>query len=135
MDIFLSINNREQVIQLPVVPTQVKISTGMNNQTYETVAQGEIKLIGLATLSSIVLDSFFPVKKYPFTRDTTLIGWDDVTLIEDWKSRRIPIRLVISGTPINMACSIERFEYGVQDGSGDVYYTLELSEFRFVKVE
>lgn len=134
MDIFLSINNREQVIQLPVIPAEFKITTGMNNQTYETISQGEIKLIGLAALSSIVLESFFPVKDYPFARDTTYKGWEYVNIIEAWKARRVPIRLVISGTPVNMACSIEKFEYGVQDGSGDVYYNLELSEFRFVKV-
>jgi len=55
-------------------------------------------------------------------------------MIEAWKVRRVPIRLIITDTPINMACSIETFEYGPQDGSGDIYYTLELSEFKFVNL-
>lgn len=134
IDIFLSINNRAQVIQLPVVPEQVKIVTAMNNQTYDTISLGEIKLIGLPALSSITLDSFFPAKDYPFSRDTTYHGWEYVKIIEAWKVLRIPVRLVISDTPVNMACSIDKFEYGVQDGSGDVYYTLELSEFKFINL-
>lgn len=134
MDIFLSINNREQVLQLPIVPLEVKIATAMNNQKYETIALGEINQIGLAALSSLAIDSFFPARAYPFSRDTTYFGWEYVEIIEAWKTRRIPIRLVISDTPINMACTIDRFEYGIQDGSKDVYYTLELTEFKFVKV-
>ena len=135
MDIFLSINNREQVMQLPVLPKEFKIHTGMKNQTYDTISQGEIKLIGLSALASITLESFFPVKDYPFLRDRTYQGWEYVEMIETWKVRRVPIRLIITDTPINMACSIETFEYGPQDGSGDIYYILELEEFKFVKLE
>jgi len=134
LDIFLSINNREQVIKLPVVPPQFRISTGMKNQVYETISQGEIKLIGLPALSGVAMESFFPVKDYSFVRDRTYSGWEYVEIIEAWKARRIPIRIIITETPINMAVSIERFDYGIQDGSGDVYYTLELSEFKFVKL-
>lgn len=134
MDIFLSINNREQVMQLPVLPRQFKIATEMKNQTYDTISQGEIKLIGLPALASVELKSFFPVRDYPFLRDRTYQGWEYVEMIETWKVRRVPIRLIITDTPINMACSIETFEYGPQGGSGDIYYTLELSEFKFVKL-
>jgi len=134
LDIFLSINNREQVIKLPVVPSEFKVSTGMNNQVYETISQGEIKLIGLPTLSSITIESFFPARDYPFARDQSYTGWEYAGIIEAWKERRVPIRIVITETPINMAVTIERFEYGVRDGSKDVYYTLELSEFNFINL-
>lgn len=137
MDVFLSINNRAQVIQLPVVPEKFKISTEMNNQAYETVSQGEIKLIGLPKLSSVTLESFFPAghKDYGFSRDDTHSGWEYVNVLETWKQYRIPVRLVISDTSVNMACTIDTFEYGIQDGSGDIYYTLGLSEFKFVNLE
>jgi len=135
VDIFLSINNREQVMQLPVLPREFKIRTGMKNETYDTISLGEIKLIGLPALNGIALESFFPMKDYPFLRDRTYQGWEYIEMIEAWKARRVPIRLIITDTPINMACSIETFEYGPQDGSGDIYYILELEEFKFVKLE
>lgn len=135
MDIFISVNNREQVIKLPILPKEFKIQSNMNNQSYDTISIGEIKLIGLSSLKSISLSSFFPNQEYSFIRDKTYKSWDYVEMIEDWKERRIPIRLIVTDTPINMACTIESFEYGEQDGSGDVYYTLSLSEFKFIKLE
>ncbi|MBB6217499.1 hypothetical protein HNQ80_003620 [Anaerosolibacter carboniphilus] len=134
MDIYLSINNREQVIKLPVLPSEFKIQSGMKNDTYDTISQGEIKLIGMETLKSISLQSFFPSKDYSFLKDREYKGWEYVNLIEGWKTKRIPIRLVITKTPINMACTIDSFEYGLQDGSGDIYYTLTLSEFKFIEL-
>lgn len=134
MDIFISINNREQVIKLPVLPKDFKIQSGMKNETYETISIGEIKLIGMPTLKTISFSSFFPAKDYTFLRDRIYKAYEYVNMIEEWKSRRVPIRLIITDTPINMACSIEAFEYGEQDGTRDVYYTLSLSEFKFIQL-
>ena len=47
----------------------------------------------------------------------------------------MPIRLIMSNTPINMLVTIENFEPGLQDGSGDVYYSLALSEFKEIILE
>lgn len=135
MDIFLSINNREQVIQLPIVPAEFKVQSPFSNEVFSTISQGDIKLIGQRGLKSITLDSFFPVKDYPFLRDRTYKGWEYVKIIEAWRRRRVPIRLIITGTPMNIAMVIDNFEYGVQDGSGDVYYSLSLSEFKFIILE
>ncbi|QNB48213.1 hypothetical protein BR63_19220 [Thermanaerosceptrum fracticalcis] len=135
MDIYLSINNREQVIRLPVVPKEIKIQSDMDNTTFNTITLGDIKLIGLPALKTVSIQSFFPQQEYSFTRDKTYKGWEYVEIIVAWKARREPIRLIITETPINMACTIESFEYGPQDGTGDVYYTLSLSEFKFVQLE
>lgn len=134
MDIFLSINNREQVIKLPVLPTEFRIQSGMKNDTFDTIRQGEIKLIGMTALKAIAIQSFFPAKEYSFLRDDSYKGWEYVEAIEAWKARRVPIRLVITDSPVNMPCTIESFEYGIQDGTKDIYYTLTLSEFKFIKL-
>lgn len=134
MDIFLSINNREQVIQLPVVPSQFRIQSPQKNDAYETIGQGDIKLIGMRGLKYLNLSSFFPIKDYPFLRDRTYKGWEYVEIIESWIDRRIPIRLIITNTPINLAMTIENFEYGPRDGTGDVYYDLELELFPFIRL-
>lgn len=135
MDIFLSINNREQVIQLPVVPSEFKISSPMNNETFTTINQGDLKMIGQRGLKSLTIESFFPAKDYPFLRSREYFGWQYVDIIEAWIDRRVPIRLIATNTPINMAMTIENFEYGPQDGSGDIYYSLQLSEFKFIQFE
>lgn len=134
MDVFLSINKREQVIQLPIVPSEFKIPSPMNNETYTTINQGDIKLIGQRGLKSITIESFFPKNHYSFSRDRAYTGWEYVETIESWIDRRVPIRLIITDTPINLAMTIENFEYGPQDGTGDIYYTLALEEFKFIQL-
>lgn len=135
MDIFLSINNREQVIQLPIVPSEFKVPSPVNNETYTTIKQGDIKLLGQRGLKAIVIDTFFPSKDYPFSRDKTYKGWEYVEIIESWIDLRVPIRLIATGTPVNILMAIDNFEYGYRDGSGDVYYTLSLSEFKEIKLK
>lgn len=134
IDIFLSINNREQVIKLPVLPENYEVSSPNNNEIFETINQGELKLIGLKGLQSLSIQSFFPAKEYSFNRDNAHKGYEYVEIIQSWIDRRVPIRLIITDTPINMAVSIEDFRYGQRDGSKDVYYTLELEEFRFIEL-
>lgn len=134
MDIFLSINNREQVIQLPVVPSEYEISSPQNNETFETINQGELKLIGLKGLRTISFSSFFPNKRYPFRTNYAYKGYQFVRLIERWRERRLPVRLIITDTPINIAVAINDFSYKEQDGTRDVYYSITLEEFPFVKL-
>lgn len=134
MDIFLSINNREQVIQLPIVPSELKIPSPENHTKMDTISQGEIKLLGPDGLKEFAISSFFPKRHYPFSRDTKYKGWEYVELIEAWRKRKVPMRIVVTDTPINMAYAIDNFEYGVQDGSGDIYFTLSVSEFPLIKI-
>jgi len=134
VDIFLSINNREEVLQLPVIPSKIDVTSPQKNETYQNIRQGDLKLIGLEGLKSISLSSFFPNQEYHFLRDRTYKGWEYVNIIERWKKRRMPLRLIITDTPINWAVSLEKFTYGVRDGTGDVYYTIDLDFFPFIKV-
>lgn len=129
MDIYLSINNRAEVIKLPVVPEEFTIQSPFNNDTLNTIKQGDIKLIGLRGLKTLSFQSFFPSKNYSFLRDKTYKGWQYVEKIEAWRDKRIPVRLIITDTPINMLITIDSFDYGVKTGK-DIYYTLSLSEFK-----
>ena len=46
LDIYLSVNNREQVLHLPVLPPEFSVTKPQANETFETVTQGQLKLIG-----------------------------------------------------------------------------------------
>lgn len=136
MDIFLSNKNRSQIIKLPVIPSEIMIQSPNQNETFTTVAQGDILLIGPAGLKTLSLSSFFPVKNYPFLKDRTYKGMEYVNIIEKWKTSKEPIRLVIAAKKplINMLCGFE-FEYGIKDGSGDIHYTLTLTEFKLLPLQ
>lgn len=135
IDIYISINNREKVIKIPVVPEEFYVTSPFNNQTYSTISQGDIKLIGLRGLKTISWESFFPARDYPFRRDNTYDVWEYVNTLEEFRDRRIPVRLIITGTGINIAATIDEFSYGLKDGSHDVHYSITFSEFKFVQVK
>ena len=128
MDIYLSVNNREEVIRLPVLPSTFTISKPQTTQVFETISQGELQLIGTPKLKGITISSFFPVKDYPYLRDRSMKGWEYVYVIDTWILRKLPLRLVITDTPINMAVAVKNFDYTVKTDS-DLWYKLELEEF------
>ena len=128
MDIYLSVNNRADVMCLPVLPSSFTISKPQSTEIFETVSQGELQLIGVPKLKGITISSFFPVRDYPYLRDTSMKGWEYVYKIDTWIEQKLPIRLVITDTPINMAVAVKDFEYTIKT-DGDLWYTLELEEF------
>lgn len=128
MDIYLSVNNGETVMTLPVIPPQFTITKPQSTEQFETISRGDLQLIGLPKLKGIVIESFFPIRDYPFLRDRSKKGWEYVDIIDSWIEQKLPIRLVISDTPINMAVAVKDFEYTIQS-DGDLWYNLELEEF------
>lgn len=127
MDFYLSINNRERVIQLPVPPSEFTLSSPQSNETFSTV-EGDLKLIGNLGLKTISFSSLFPLQESRISRNNDMLGWDYINLIEELRERKLPFRFMISETPINIAVTIDEFEYGL--GRGDfIRYSITLSEF------
>ena len=57
-----------------------------------------------------------------------------IRLLEKWKTSTQPIRVIISDCDFNLAMSIDKLTKKHREGDKDVYYTLELSEYRFLNV-
>jgi len=133
MDIFLSVNNRAEVLKIPVIPAEFTVSKPQKNETFETVNQGELKLVGTPGLKTISFSSFFPLRDYTFLRDRSHKGFEYAYIIDKWIEQKLPIRLVITGTPINIAVSVDNFEYKI-GRDGDLYYSITFGEFRLVSV-
>lgn len=135
MEFWLSFNNREEVLQLPVPPKEYKIQKGLQIATLNVNSIGEIATIGKGLLAAVSLESFFPAQEYPFCQYSGIQEpYYYVRLIEKWMNTGKPIRLMITDTNINMACCIERFEYGERDGTGDVYFSISLKEYRLLNM-
>lgn len=134
MDIFLSINNREKVIQLPVLPEEFNIKSPSQNESYQTIKTKEITLIEDVGLKTISFSSVFPAKKLTYSKNSSMFGWDFIKEIETLRDRKLPFRLILTETTINMPVTIESFEYGLKAGTKDINYSIEFKEFRFIKV-
>ena len=134
MDFYLSYNNNEEQLRLPVTPSDFELSQRNNNTVVNINALGEINLIGKKGLASISLSSFFPAQEYYFCKYTGFPKpYECVKMIQKWRDSGRPIRLIITGTSINYAMTVENFIFSEQDGTRDVYFTLELREYVFTK--
>lgn len=133
MEIWLSYNNNAERLRLPVHPPSLEISTGNENKVVNINDAGELNLIGRKKLDSLSIEAFFPNRDYTFLQyNNPPKPYECVALIDKWRLSGKPIRVVVTGTPINLSCAIDTFTYGERDLTGDVYYTLELSEYRFL---
>lgn len=128
-DIFISVDNANDVIQLPIPPQEVEVSTGKNNTTFSALTE-ELIIIGNDTLENISFSSFFPSKYYPFSRDRKYLGFEYVNKILSWKSSKKIIRLIVNNTNINTDVVIDSFDYRTQDATGDVYYSISFTKYK-----
>ncbi len=130
----MSINNNEEVIQLPVPLEEYSVSSPFNNQQISGLKQ-TINLIGLRDLKTVDFSSFFPVRDYPFLQNREMWGMEYVDTIERWRDRRLPLRLIIidsnKNKNINMAVTIDEFNWNVGQDE-NINYSISFTEFAFV---
>ncbi|MBW9159343.1 LysM peptidoglycan-binding domain-containing protein [Clostridium tagluense] len=121
---------------LPVPPPEFSIQKGRSNSIVNVEDFGEIALIGGKKLAPISISSFFPAREYSFCQTKNIRHpYACVELIEAWIESKKPIGFMISETNINMLCTIENFTYGEKDGTGDVYFTIDLKEYKILNTE
>ncbi|MTI65169.1 MAG: phage portal protein [Firmicutes bacterium] len=138
MDIVFSANNNEEIKILPIVPAESpEISTEQKNETFDTVNNGTLQLIGDMGLKSLSISSIFPCNDYKWIKSgSSTDGWSYVNFFEKWRKAKVPIRCVIIGKDgkvvLNIACLINNFTYR-EKRIGDIAYTLDIVEYRFVK--
>lgn len=117
---------------LSVNPEDYTVSVSQRNTVANVVQVGDINLIGKSGLREVALSSFFPAKPYNFAAFT-----DDpmaqVEKLEGWRTSGDPCRVVI-GRVLNMECTIESFNWGEQDATGDIYFTVVLKEYKRIKI-
>lgn len=136
MEIWLSWQNNKERLRLPVLPPSFEVVVGNMNTRVNINEIGNINLIGKSDLREMNIESFFPAQNYYFVEYNSFPKpYSCVEMIESWRLSGKPIRLIITDTNINIAMAIESFSYGERDGTGDVYYTLELTEYVFTKTK
>jgi nucleoid-associated protein YgaU len=119
----------KESLRLPVLPSNFGVGLSQQNTTVNIGSLGEVNLMGKRGLKTLPLSSFFPAKEYGCVQYKGFPKpYECVKLIESWMDN--PIQITITGTNINWSATIEKFNYSEQDGTGDVYYTIELKEYR-----
>lgn len=133
---WLSFNNGAERLQLPVNPASIRIATSHSYEDVQVSQLGEYTVIGDARLRDFSFSSHFPRDYNPSYCEYEAIPapWDAVDTIDRWIKSRRPVRLTVTGTPINYAVTIRSFTIDPDRSGtpGDIYYDIALKEYVFV---
>ncbi len=130
----LSVNNRQEYIELPVNPATVEFTEKQLNQTITLLNIGEANLKGGRGLKYTKFTGFFPSSKSPFYKFAKRLPYEYISLLEEWKMGGAIVRVIISDMKINLAMLIDELNYSMKEGDKDIYYALSLSEYRTLNV-
>lgn len=130
----LSFNNHEEMFNLPINPPSFELSEGNLNKTVTLLNVGEITLIGNRGRIGCKLSSFFPSSRSPHYWRADREPMEYINTLLKWKNSKRPIRFIISDSEVNLAMALENITYSKREGDDDVYYTLDMSEYRFLNV-
>lgn len=137
MNMFFIRDDYDEIIKLPILPNEFTITSPYGDMEFETINQGTINIIGRRGLRTVAIDSFFPSKAYYFNRADDYKSWEYIELFERWRDTEEPIRWYMTNAnkfSRNMMVTIPEFEYGLRDGTSDVYYSMILKEFKPIKL-
>lgn len=134
----ISFENLKESIILPVNPSELVISGGGTTfSDSQVIKGGERTIIGNSMLQGVAFSSFFPRdydSSYCVKKDIP-DPWEAVDKINKWRESGKPVKLLITGTDINMYATIRKFDYKEKGGEpGDVYFDIEFKEFKFIKI-
>ena len=122
---------KDKAIRLPVIPAEFERVIGADYETNNIIGLGDVATFNSNGLAQLSLSSFFPNKEYSFNEYSNVPKpYDMVSHFKDWKNKGTVVRVILTGTDINQQMYITNFSYGEKDGTGDVYYTIDLLERR-----
>lgn len=127
--------NDSNVLRFPVTPSEVICETSANISTESINDLGNVSLFSGVELKSIPIDSFFPNKDYSFcTYNNIEKPYELVRKLETWQNKGTKLRYIVSDGYTNIPVMINSLTYQEQDGTGDVYFSLSLIEYKEIKL-
>ena len=122
---------KDKAIRLPVIPSEFERVIEAGYDTNAIIGLGDVAVLTSNGLAQLSLSSFFPNKEYSFNEYSNVPKpYDMVRYFKEWKNKGTVVRVIFTGTDINQEMYITNFAYGEKDGTGDVYYNMDLLEYR-----
>lgn len=131
-DIFITEIATKRKLQLPSIPEKVRCQASTRYSTYNILDFGEVQVPGGSAPTEVSWESIF----YGASRKNIPLivrKWSDplavCKLLESWRNSGAPLKLVITGTPINVDVTISSFEYEPHGGFGDYSYSISFVQY------
>ena len=117
-------------VVLPVTPERAAWERGVNMETINISAVGDVYRPGKPKRHRGRIEGFFPANDYPWLAPGAVADpYYYVSLFSALMEAKTVVRYIVGGTEINAQVVVEGISYEERDGSGDVYYTLSLAEW------
>ena len=136
MEMYLKKDDKD-IFRFPILPAAINVQDYAIINDSNITGLGDVTVFGGKGLRTIEISSFFPnpKKKYYFVSYTDYPKqYDCVNKIKKWMDKGEVLRFIVTGTEINFQVRITDFEYSEQDGTRDVYFTINLKEYRKIKI-
>ncbi len=125
----------DNTFRFPIFPSSFEVKGNSIVNTTNIIKLGEVVVFGGVGLRSTDISSFFPNQNYPFCDYAGFPKpYDCVALLKDWMEKGYILRFIITETNINFECIITDNSYKEQDGTRDVYFTLNLKEYKRIQI-
>ena len=122
---------KDKAVRLPVIPSEFERVIDAGYDTNAIIGLGDVAVLTSNGLAQLSLSSFFPNNEYSFNEYSNVPKpYDMVRYFKEWKNKGTVVRVIFTGTDINQEMYITNFAYGEKDGTGDVYYNMDLLEYR-----
>jgi nucleoid-associated protein YgaU len=139
VEIWFAYNNGEETLQLPVNPSELKVSAGSANETASVQRLGQITVMQDPVLRTYELSSHFPKHYGPYCAYKDIPSPRRcIDRLETWKNSGHPVQFIVI-TPekdkeLTVPVTIESLSYREIAGDvGSLYYELSLREYKYVK--
>ena len=136
MEMYLKKDDKD-IFRFPVLPSAINIQDYAIINDSNITGLGDVAIFGGRGLRGVEITSFFPnpKRKYKFVNYTSYPKqYECVAKIKKWMDKGEVLRFIVTGTEINFQVRITDFEYSEQDGTRDVYFTINLKEYREIKI-
>ena len=122
---------KDKAIRLPVIPSEFERVIDAGYDTNAIIGLGDVAVLTSNGLAQLSLSSFFPNNEYSFNEYSNVPKpYDMVRYFKEWKNKGTVVRVIFTGTDINQEMYITNLKYKKKDGTGDVYYNMDLLEYR-----
>ncbi|MBF1249452.1 MAG: LysM peptidoglycan-binding domain-containing protein [Lachnospiraceae bacterium] len=123
------------LFRIPVLPSELKITSGKTTQTVNINAVGEILLQGKRTLKTLSFSSFFASTYDPsyceYREDFEPVK--AIEILENFKNKGT-VNILITEVGINFDGIVTSLEYALEPNTKDYTYTISFTEDRKVNV-
>ena len=136
MEMYLKKDDKD-IFRFPVLPSAINVQDYAITNDSNITGLGDVTVFGGKGLRTTEISSFFPnpKRKYSFVSYNDYPKqYDCVNKIKKWMDKGEVLRFIVTGTEINFQVRITDFEYSEQDGTRDVYFTIDLKEYRKIKI-